>query len=107
MAHRKQDRKDAARHGLLQRVIGFRRARDEEAAAAVAAENREAPAGDGERLLRLEARIEHLEAELEALQDSVHREAARRDERIAELQEQLKPHAIAQALSAHARERGI
>lgn len=60
-----------------------------------------------ERLQRLEARLRHLEATLEGLQDSVYRETTRIDAQLAELREKTEPHAISQALSADARRRGI
>ena len=54
-----------------------------------------------------DARITHLEKQVEALQDSVHREAMRQDRRMAELEARLDPGAIAVALSRNARERGL
>jgi uncharacterized coiled-coil protein SlyX len=60
-----------------------------------------------ERLRRLEARIAHLEATLEGLQDSVYRETKRMDDANAELRLKLEPHNLSQALSADARRRGV
>ncbi|HEX7297966.1 MAG TPA: hypothetical protein VF257_03105 [Solirubrobacteraceae bacterium] len=60
-----------------------------------------------ERLRRLEARIAHLEAALEGLQDSVYRETTRLDAATAQLRQELEPHNLSQALSADARRRGI
>jgi uncharacterized coiled-coil protein SlyX len=60
-----------------------------------------------ERLRRLEARIAHLEASLEGLQDSVYRETQRMDDATAELRQKLEPHNLSQALSADARRRGV
>ncbi len=55
----------------------------------------------------LEARVEHLEAELEGLQDAIHRQSILRDERLDELDRRIEPHQIARALSQDARKRGI
>lgn len=55
----------------------------------------------------LEARVEHLEQLLEALQDSVHRESERQERRITELEAQIQPAALGKALSRDARERGL
>ena len=63
--------------------------------------------GEGGPLAQLETRIAHLEAALEGLQDAVHRDAVRQDERIAELQRKMQPAEIARALSSDARERGL
>jgi uncharacterized coiled-coil protein SlyX len=60
-----------------------------------------------ERLRRLEARMSHLEATLEGLQDSVYRETKRMDDANAELRQKLEPHNLSQALSADARRRGV
>ena len=55
----------------------------------------------------LRRRMDRLEDELEGLQDSVHREAQRRDREIAELRRQAEPQAIARSLSDDARKRGL
>ena len=55
----------------------------------------------------LEARVEHLEAELEGLQDAIHRQSVLRDERLDELDRRIELHQIARALSQDARKRGI
>jgi hypothetical protein len=62
---------------------------------------------DPVRFRALEARISHLEALLEGLQDSVHRESARQTKRIAELEARTEPAALAIALSRNARDRGF
>lgn len=66
-------------------------------------------AGDPDRseLVVLEERIAHLEQLLEGLQDSVYRESERQDRRITELEAQIQPAALGQALSRDARERGL
>ena len=59
------------------------------------------------RLNALEARIEHLGAQLEGLQDAVHRRAVLEDEKIAELRRRTEPDRLARALSKDARKRGL
>ena len=58
-------------------------------------------------LQALQARIEHLEQLVEALQDSVYRESERHGKRIAELEARIEPGALSVALSTDARERGL
>jgi uncharacterized coiled-coil protein SlyX len=60
-----------------------------------------------ERVQRLEARIAHLEAMVEGLQDAVDREIQRVDQTVADLRERTEPDKMAQALSAEARRRGV
>ncbi len=55
----------------------------------------------------LEARIEHLEAALEGLQDAVDRQAVLQDERNTELRRRTDPAEMARALSEDARRRGV
>ncbi len=55
----------------------------------------------------LEARVAHLEQLLEGLQDSVHREAERHAQLIAELQAQVQPGTMGAALAEDARTRGL
>jgi hypothetical protein len=55
----------------------------------------------------LETRLEHLEAELEGLQDAVHRQAVLEDEHIDELRRRTAPEQLARDLSRDARRRGI
>ena len=55
----------------------------------------------------LQARIEHLEQLVEALQDSVYRESERHGKRIAELEARIEPGVLSVALSTDARERGL
>jgi hypothetical protein len=55
----------------------------------------------------LEARVQHLEALVQGLQDSVHRESTRHDKRIADLEDRMKPSALGKALSDDARARGL
>ena len=60
-----------------------------------------------ESLRLLERRVAHLEQMVEGLQDSVHRESERRARLISELQGQIAPAAMAAALAADARNRGL
>ncbi len=55
----------------------------------------------------LPARVAHLEQLVQGLQDSVYRESRRQEKRIAELEAQIEPAALAAAISKHARERGL
>ena len=59
------------------------------------------------RIEALERRVAELEGVVEALQDSVHREWVRGDDRTAELERKTQPDEIARALSEDARRRGI
>jgi uncharacterized coiled-coil protein SlyX len=97
MPHRKLDQAIMARLGLKARRTG---ARD----APVVDPSESTPE---ERIERLEARVAHLEATIEGLQDSVYRETTRLDERVEQLQQKTEPHVLSQALSADARRRGI
>jgi hypothetical protein len=59
------------------------------------------------RLRALEQRVEQVESELRALQDSMHRQFVRQNERLNELSTRTQPHQMAQALSREARKRGV
>jgi hypothetical protein len=59
------------------------------------------------RLETLEARMAHLEAELEGLQDAVYRRAVLEDESIGELRRRTEPDQVARDLSRDARRRGL
>jgi hypothetical protein len=63
--------------------------------------------GEQTELARLTARLARAEAALEALQDQVYRQAERHEHELAEIHRQLKPAAIARALSDDARDRGL
>jgi hypothetical protein len=60
-----------------------------------------------ERVGSLDARIDRLEAQLEALQDSVHRESARQEALIQALERKTDPEALTRALAEDARRRRI
>ena len=66
------------------------------------------PDVDSERRLEiLLARIQRLEAEVEGLQDAVHRQAVLHDARIDELKTRIRPHQMARDLSQDARRHGV
>jgi hypothetical protein len=89
--------------GLLARVRQIRRQAATSDEPAGPAANTPKP----EVLKALEARITPLEQLLQGLQDSVHRESSRQSKRISELEAQIQPVAISNALSEDARERGL
>jgi uncharacterized coiled-coil protein SlyX len=60
-----------------------------------------------QRVEGLEARLRHVEAELEGLEDAVHRQAVRQHEDVEDLRRRLAPDQIARALSDDARRRGL
>jgi len=74
---------------------------------AAGSESSRATADIEERLATLERRIADLESMLEGLQDSVHREAVRRERDIEELRKKTLPGEIARALGEHGREHGL
>jgi hypothetical protein len=55
----------------------------------------------------LEARVEHLEAELEGLQDALYRRARVEDQQIDDLRRRTAPEQLARDLSEDARKRGL
>jgi hypothetical protein len=59
------------------------------------------------RLETLAARMEHLEAELEGLQDAVYRQAVMERKNIDELRTRTEPEQIARDLGEDARTRGL
>ncbi len=63
--------------------------------------------GDHASAAGLNRRVDRLEAQLEALQDAVHRDAVRRDEQQMMLERKTDPAEIARALSDDARVRGL
>jgi hypothetical protein len=63
--------------------------------------------GDNASAAGLHRRVDRLEAQLEALQDAVHRDAVRRDEQQMLLERKTDPAEIARALSDDARMRGL
>jgi hypothetical protein len=64
--------------------------------------------GDQERRLTLvEARVEHLEAQLEGLQDALYRHQVLVEGNIGELRSRTEPEQLARDLSDDARKRGL
>ena len=55
----------------------------------------------------LSARVEHLEAELEGLQDAVYRQAVLEQENIGDLRRRTAPEQLARDLGENARKRGL
>src|SRR5215217_3226263 len=64
-------------------------------------------AGWEQRLDTLAARVEHLEAELEGLQDAVYRQAVLERENIGELRRRTQPEQLARDLVQDTRRRGL
>lgn len=64
-------------------------------------------AGWEQRLETLAARVEHLEAELEGLQDAVYRQAVLEQENIGDLRRRTEPEQLARDLGRDARRRGL
>jgi hypothetical protein len=91
------------REGLVARIRQVRQAAVRSSTAAPTPRTEPDPPG----LPALQARVEQLEQQLEALQDSVHRESTRHDRRMAELEARIQPAALGIALSRDARERGL
>ena len=59
------------------------------------------------RIGALEQRVQQLEALLEALQDSIHREATRQDEELEALEAKTQAPEMARALGKYSREHGL
>lgn len=60
-----------------------------------------------QRVEALEARLSHLEAAHEGLQDAVYRQSVLADENVDELRRRLRPGRLARDLSDDARKRGL
>jgi len=90
------------REGLIARIRQIRRsgATTQRRAGATVQPNSDA-------MRALEDRVADLEQLVQGLQDSVHREALRHDKRLAQVEAQIHPAALAEALSRDARERGL
>jgi hypothetical protein len=90
------------RERLIDRIRQIRRAAKPDDA------SRPAPADpEREHMRSLESRVEHLEALLQGLQDSVHRESTRLTKRVSDLEARVEPGALGKALSEDARTRGL
>jgi hypothetical protein len=89
--------------GMLERLARLRSRKK----AASGADAGGPEAAMSQRLDAVEKRLEHLEAMVEGLQDSVHRESVRQAKKIDELQKSADPAAIRRALERDAREHGL
>ena len=94
-------RRKARVRGLLDRVIRGRRNAKTETGSRPDEVDREP------RIGALEQRVEQLEALLEGLQDSIHREAIRQDKAIEALDAKTQAPEMARALGKYSRERGL
>lgn len=90
------------REGLITRIRQVRRL-----AAVRDRSSSDVGAPPPDRVQALEARVAHLEQQLDGLQDSVHRESERLAKRIAELETCVQPGAMGAALAQDARNRGL
>lgn len=82
-------------HGFIRRIGGrFGRA------------DRDDPSGEA-AVAELRTRVDLLEAQLEGLQDAIHRESMRQNERIAELARALEPGELSRTLNEYARRHGV
>jgi hypothetical protein len=93
----------SGRVGLIARIRQIRRANERSAAGTRSTAERP----DDHALGLLEDRVTQLEQLVQGLQDAVHRQTRRQDERIGELETRTQPPAIAKALSQDARTRGL
>jgi len=84
---------------MIRRMIAAGRARDR-------GQQRDRRSEERVDVARLEQQVERLESLVEGLQDAVHRESRRTDQRIAELTAQLRPSELARVLSDESRRRG-
>jgi hypothetical protein len=91
------------REGLIARIRQVRRV------SAAADERTRPPIPDPRQaeLHALEERVTQLEQLVQGLQDSVHRESTRLNERVVELEARVQPAALARAISKDARDRGL
>jgi hypothetical protein len=62
---------------------------------------------DDRRVKQLEERLVHVEALVQGLQDAVHRDSVRHEERMSALERKTEPEALAKALSDDSRRRGL
>jgi predicted RNase H-like nuclease (RuvC/YqgF family) len=93
----------AGRQTLLERIARLRRSR---AGSDEVRDPRKANVGEP-TVESLQRRIEHLESELEGLQDAVHRDSVRQNKLIEELARSVRPEALSRALGEDARRRGL
>jgi uncharacterized coiled-coil protein SlyX len=60
-----------------------------------------------DRVPALEQRIQHLEAMIEGLQDAIHRESLRTNNKLEEMRKRLEPAELTRAISREERRRGL
>jgi hypothetical protein len=65
------------------------------------------PPEDDRRVEQIEERLAHVEALVQGLQDAVHRDSVRHEERMSALERKTEPEALAKALSDDRRRRGL
>ena len=68
---------------------------------------RSKPPTPEDRVKSLEARVTHLEAMIEGLQDAVYREVTRNNTRLDDMERKIEPSELSRRLSQDARERGL
>jgi len=89
---------------LVERIMDLRRARARRDPLDAGAATDE-PGVPGIETLR--ERLDRLEAEFYGLQDAVHRETVRQNERLDALEKNTRPEQLSRALNADARRRGL
>jgi uncharacterized coiled-coil protein SlyX len=104
--HRRSDR---GRRGLFARVIERRRLEKTPTANEEAASRLDEGSSDllDRRIASLESRLDHLESLVEGLQDAVHRDSARHEREIRDLEERTAPGQMSRSLAEHDREHGL
>jgi uncharacterized coiled-coil protein SlyX len=95
------------RLGRVWRERGAERRARAQRSAALASDPAPARAGHQLRIDALEARMKHLEAALEGLQDALYRQARLGDKRDDELRRRTEPHELVRELGRDARKRGL
>jgi hypothetical protein len=92
------------RHGLLSRVLERRRL---DVDANEPQSQPQSVSATGDRIAELAERVHHLEALVEQLRDTVHRDSLRRDEEIRELKDRTDPAEMSGSIAGHSREHGL
>jgi uncharacterized coiled-coil protein SlyX len=100
---------DRARRGLFARVIERRRLENPPPPDEGAVSLRDDPHADPQdaRIASLETRLDHLESLVEGLQDAVHRDSARHEREIRDLDEKTDPGQMSRSIAEHNREHGL
>lgn len=102
-------RSERGRRGLFARVIERRRLESSPAAEEGGANVRDQPDASplAERIASVESRLDHLESLVEGLQDAVHRDSARHEREIRDLEEKTAPGPMTRSIAEHNREHGL